>query len=140
MKSATQRFKLGDVVECQAAVLTSYMAPDRANAAGWELVHTPKGGPQSGYKYMYRIRCDVPVIGVIIGYTYRDTGKYRSADYYAEDSDPPYLEVDKRHRVWMVATTLRWRQPWLVLEDDLRLLSEEAMGGDLEPVIEEEGE
>jgi len=115
------KFKLGDVVRCRATVFTSYVAP--GNAWECELVHAPSGSPKPGHKYLYRFPLDDQVNGMIIGYTHRDTGCYQHASYYAEDSDPPYLEIDKRHRVWMVVVELRWHEPWLVLEDDLTLVA-----------------
>jgi len=88
---------------------------------GWELVEAPKELHARG---LYRREVAPYREGIIIGYTFRQTGNWE-AGFVSEDEEAgPYLSVDKRYRVWLVATTLRWRKPLEVLESDLELIEE----------------
>ena len=88
---------------------------------GWKPVHVPNGIRVRG---LYRREVSPYREGIIIGYVFRQTGNWE-AGFVSEDDDVgPYLSVDKRHRVWLVTTMLRWCKPLEALEADLEIVEE----------------
>ena len=118
--------ELGQIVKIKARVDTGYekdalilgLRDDERSGPQFSVVHKPKVAKRP--RCLFRLEFDEPVDGMVIGYTWRATGAYNSGggDGYG-DYDPPYLSEDARYKVWMVATTLRWKQPILALEQDI---------------------
>ena len=69
-------------------------------------------------RWLLRDERNMPAEGVLIGRTHREVGML---DYtpWNDWGYPAYVENPVRVTVYLVATTLRWRQPLEVLEADL---------------------
>ena len=109
----------GDIVNIKAYVFTSYgRSVDEGKIRDFGTnIHQPKG---SGLiKALFRFSFSHPWVGIVLGKSYRATGRYHSVQY---DDTLPYLIEDKRHSVIMVQPldgTQRYYEPIPCLEEDL---------------------
>ena len=118
-----KKFEIGDRVTVRAVVAAQDYQP-----RGSDLIHEPSEAFRKlhgvdGKPYMvrslYRTVLDIPRTGIILGYTYRQTG----ALHFGAGS---VLRHDQYHRVWLVADLnsgrgARWKKPMEVQEDDLEI-------------------
>ena len=88
---------------------------------GWECVHRPNQG--SHVKCLWRRPFPDPQLGVVIGRTYRATGRY--LDGIDEES---VLCEDKRHTLYQVAFSLHCQYRPLVLPEDVEELAGLSVG------------
>jgi len=129
------RFKKGNRVIVSAVIDVMYLDnPETEQETWWKraghtLIHVPPKRVrvwQSEEEYrrkclmrktMFRVR------GLVVGYTRRATGYYIPGRYDPIDSDPPYMQQEKRHLLVMVESTEKdqWVDPWLCLEEDLEI-------------------
>jgi len=72
-------------------------------------------------RWLLRDERNMPAEGVLIGRTHREVGML---DYtpWNDGGYPAYVEKPVKVTVYLVATTLRWRQPLDVLEADIEAL------------------
>ncbi len=126
-------FTLGQAVFVKARALALYS--DQVQP-GDQITHRVPAYPNRRSdvrKHLYRREIDPhPIPGVIVGWRRRATGWYDDNHgnwraYYPDDPSGPYLHADKYHKLWMVAWSLRWRDPI------------EALAEDIEPLAREEG-
>jgi hypothetical protein len=80
-------------------------------------------------KCLYRVFFHSPIVGIVVGESYRATGIYHPSEMEEDFAGhiwwtEPSLDEDKRHKVIMVQPTHtnRWLQPYPCLEEDLVLL------------------
>ena len=73
-------------------------------------------------RWLLRDARNMPVEGILVGRTHREVGVL---DYtpWNEMGLPAYVDNPHRQTVYLVATTLRWRQPLEVLEADLEAIA-----------------
>lgn len=120
----------GDTVLVQAKVVARYDT-DRAGF-GLTKIHEPKGRDSVNKKCLFRYAFLLrPVKGIVVGWSCRATGLYSSPGYQDSDGSAT-LDVDKRHRVWMVQPfneDQRWNKPMACLEEDLEIVEGEARNG-----------
>ena len=116
-KRQEHSFELGQQVTVSAYVFTKFLhdwdtrwtkgLPDDS-----EMVHQPD--PGIGYsKVLIKQRFQKPVSGIIVGYTWRATGKVHG------EWEDAYLQEDKRHKVWLIASNLRYTKPIVALVADI---------------------
>ena len=119
------RFELGQKVRVKARVDTGYeddrliiglYIQEREKNPRFTVMHKPNMGRD---RCLFRLELEEPVEGAIIGYAWRLTGRYFASNGNYSDWSPAYLQEDRRFKVWMIATTLRWKKPLLVLEEDI---------------------
>jgi hypothetical protein len=77
----------------------------------WTCLHTVQGPGCT--RNMFRCQLDHSLIGTIIGYTFKQTGTV------VDNDEVSFFQADKYHKVWRVATTVRWKEPLLCLETDI---------------------
>ena len=94
--------------------------------SGGEIVAEPSSQFTGNYvnpswdRVLVRQSLKSPIEGILVGYTFRVTGHYHASGWDSES--PGWLEATKYHKVWLVASHLRWQQPTLVLEGDLVII------------------
>lgn len=133
--------KKGDIVRASAYVVAEY--------GGYgDVIHEPSKEFLDGvskYHSTHRIRRlrrrNRVFVGMVIGYTFRQTGyQYVGYDY----EDPTYLNEDKRHFVYLVEPIdrQRWLKPFACLPNDLEVLDRSYLDmvdwEDIPPLEEEE--
>ena len=79
-------------------------------------------------KYVWRDPLPEPLVGTVLGYTFRQTGSVLVGRSGWEEPYYPAVSEwypEKYHKVWLIGTTTRWKEPYLCLESDLEALEQE---------------
>lgn len=110
-------FKKGDFVRVKATVRADYEKGYDDESVVYLV------GKDVDDRNLFRHETDF--IGIVIGKSYRETGKYVEADTRGEEWLPAYLSKAKRHPVWMVERlkSERYFKPIPCLEADLERVS-----------------
>ena len=92
---------------------------------GCSVYAAPDDGHDNDMRWLMRDARDMPVYGIVVGRTYRQVGL---VNWEAVGGPPgkrtwmgaiPPIADAVNHRVYLVATTLRWQTPMDVLEQDM---------------------
>ena len=111
-------FALGQRVNVKAHVETTYN--ETSGWDGWHVLEAPPECKNKQRKVLKRQGYFHPVSGIIIGRTVRWTG-YRE---WEEDTGSVWYPY-RPHKVVLVVTGIQWREPLIVLEEDIEVLGEE---------------
>ncbi len=139
MQDSASTFRLGQEVRVKAEATVAYsdfwfkeyddterewtrkVVPAEMEKCGWQCVHgAEKDELHVLFKRLWRRPFEVAQSGVVIGKTYRATGRYYQG-YLGEDSDS--LSEDKRHTVYEIATSLRVGARFFALPEDMEAMS-----------------
>ena len=110
-------FRKGDLVIVHGRAITAY----GEYKYGYKRVHTPSGYTDlRNIKSLFRSVNEPPWVGMIVGYSFLQTGRYQVDDY----NEVAYLSAYQDHRVWLVVPidTDQWRKPVACLADDIKRL------------------
>ena len=120
----------GDIVNCSATVFTDYLDNVRVESV---LLHEPRGDGKLAKRCLYKSQFEKPIEVLLLGKTTIQTGIRRESWQGQEDYEPPYLDADKHHSVWVVcwysSRDNRYYKPAYALETDLQIL--DRMSNDL---------
>ena len=83
------------------------------------MVHEAKYGPSK--RNLWRYEYETPWLGMVTGWSFRQTGNRVSGGGGWDDYEPGYLAADKYHKVLMVQPlhTERWLRPVACREEDV---------------------
>jgi len=99
---------------------------DVPNVTGDQLtmIHEAWGG-YSNKLNLWRYEYSRPVLGMVVGWSFRQTGESVPSSGSYDDYFQGYLAADKRHKVIMVQPLAneRWLRPIACLEEDIERLT-----------------
>lgn len=114
----------GDIVNCSAVVFTDYPGEMKTQRA--ILLHEPRHDGKLDIRCLYKDQFEKPIEVLLLGKTTIQTGIRRESWQGQEDYEPPYLDADKHHSVWVVcwysSRDNRYYKPAYALESDLQML------------------
>jgi len=110
------KFCKGDVVRAKAFVWTTKVKYGQRGT----LIHEPETGTHKRYLF----RRETLFEGMVVGYSFRQTGEIHPSSGSWDDYDPGYLHADNYHFVYLVEpiNNERWLEPYACLPEDLLLL------------------